>query len=53
MKDILTPHGKSLDTCESVVKKYKDNPMYKDNRTVQEWVRQSELMIIKHKIRVP
>ena len=51
--DILTPHGKTLDTCEAVVERYKNNPQYKDNKTVQEWVRQSELVIITNKVSIP
>jgi len=53
MKDMLTPHGKLPDTCERVIENYKNNPMYKDNKTVQEWVRQSELMLALHQVRVP
>jgi hypothetical protein len=41
----LTYHGRSKDVCQSVITKYKDNPKYKNNKTVQEWVRQSELVL--------
>lgn len=49
----LTPHGQTQDICEFVVEKYKDNPTYEDNKTVQEWVKASEVQLTKHKIRVP
>lgn len=49
----LTPHGATPDICKFVLEKYKDNPLYKDNKTVQEWVKASELALTMHNIRVP
>jgi hypothetical protein len=53
MIELLTPHGRTPEVCESVIERFKDNPMYKDNKTVQDWVKASELALIMHNIRVP
>jgi hypothetical protein len=41
MKSTLTPHGKTKEVAEHVVKAYKDREDYKDNKTVQIWVQDS------------
>ena len=41
-RKFLTLHGQSVEVCKHVIEKYKDNEMYKDNQTVQLWVKHSE-----------
>ena len=49
----LTKHGRSYDICEYVVKNFDNNPMYKDNKTVQQWVKDSKAVLITKTIRIP
>ena len=38
----LTFHGKTKEVCEWVVENYKNYKLYSDNKTIQQWVKESE-----------
>lgn len=38
----LTYHGKTKESCEWVIKNYKNNELYFDSITIQKWIKDSE-----------
>jgi hypothetical protein len=38
----LTFHGKTKEACEWVVENYKNYKLYSDNKTIQQWLKESE-----------
>lgn len=42
---ILSKHGKSEDVCRWVIEHYDGNEMYLENKTVQQWVEDSKLVL--------
>jgi len=38
----FTYHGKTKEACEWVVENFKNYKLYSDNKTIQQWLKQSE-----------
>lgn len=41
MTDLLTYHGKDIETCKYVLDTFENNVFYKDHLTIQQWVKAS------------
>ena len=48
-KKLLVQHGHSIDCAQWVVDSYANNESYKDNVTVQQWVKGSQQVIDENK----
>ena len=46
----LTLNGKAPEICEWVIKMYKDREDYKDNESVQQWIKLSEQQLLSNQL---